>query len=355
MNRNFFISLLMLIPATPMMAQRITAKQSVIDCGQILFRKPITAEFELKNKGFGKTKIDEVRTSCGCTTLSYPTDDIAGGETFMVKAMYDAKQMGHFEKQIGIYANGSKDPLILTLRGTVVDEIVDFSGTYPFTVGDLKTDKNNIEFDDVNKGEVPYQTIHLMNTTNQTIQPVIMHLPNYLTAKVSPTKIAPGHAGTATLVLNSRKLRDYGLTQTSVYVGMFPGDKVASSKEITVSAVLLPGLSYLSEQTKAEAPSLKLSTTTLDLGSFEGKAKKKGEILVKNQGHSTLVIRKLQLFTGGLQVSLNKTKIAAGETAKLKITAIAKDLKMVRRKPRILMITNDPTNAKVVIDIHIKE
>ena len=31
--------------------------------------------------------------------------------------------------------------MILTLRGVVVDEIVDFSGDYPFAVGSVRTDK----------------------------------------------------------------------------------------------------------------------------------------------------------------------------------------------------------------------
>jgi len=51
-----------------------------------------------------------------------------------------------------------------------------------------------------------------------------------------------------------------------------------------------------------------------------------------------------------LQVSLNKTKLAPGEYAKLKITAVERDLKLVK-EPRVLMITNDPEQPKVVIEV----
>ena len=57
----------------------------------------------------------------------------------------------------------------------------------------------------------------------------------------------------------------------------------------------------------------------------------------------------------GLQVSLKKSKIQPGETVKLKVTAVASELKKSRSKnPRVLMITNDPDNAKVVVKVKVK-
>ena len=93
-----------------------------------------------------------------------------------------------------------------------------------------------------------------------------------------------------------------------------------------------------------------MSTTTLNLGPFNGKKKLKGEIEIQNTGKSQLDITKLQMFTMGLQVSLNKSKLAPGEYAKLKITATERDLRLAR-SPRVLMITNDPEQPKVVIEV----
>ena len=63
----------------------------------------------------------------------------------------------------------------------------------------------------------------------------------------------------------------------------------------------------------------------------------------------------MQMFTSGLKVRLNKTKIKPGESAKMKITAYKKQLKHARSKPRVLMITKDPNKPKVVINIDIKD
>ncbi len=336
-------------------AQKIATQHEVVDCGQVVFRHPVAAEFQMKNEGSKPLVINQVLKSCGCTSVEYPKNSIAPGDSFVVKTIYDAKQMGTFAKQLCLYSNASSDPFILTMRGKVVSNVVDFAGSYDQMLGEIKSDAQEVEFDDVNRGDRPVQRIHIFNPTDQTMEPVVMHLPNYLQAIVSPSKLAPHHAAEVSLVLDSKKLRDFGLNQTSVYLGERPGDKVAPEKEIVVSAVLLPDFDQMTSEQKANAPKIQMSTTTLDLGSFNGKKKLKGEILVTNNGKSDLEIRSMQMFTMGLQVQLKKSKIAPGETVKMKVTAVAADLKKSRaKKPRILMITNDPDNAKVTVRVHVQ-
>ena len=354
MNNSILATLFLSMGCLSASAQRMEAVRKAIDCGQVLYRTPVTAVFEVKNKGGKPLSITTVRKSCGCTEVDYPKKEIPAGQVFKVKATYDAAQMGHFNKQIGLYTAAAKEPLILTLKGVVVDEVKDFSGAYPFTLGDVLVEKNNIEFDDVNRGDRPVQKIHIMNNSGKPVQPVLMHLPPYLQAEVSPSTIMSGRSGVASITLDSRELRHFGLTQTNIYLGMFPGDKVSADKEISVSAVLLPGFNELSQKALHNAPQIKLSATKVDLGNIYGRKVKKAEIDIVNTGHSILEISSLQMFTAGLKLSLNKTRILPGDIAKLKITADEKQLKNVKAAPRVLMITNDPKQAKVVITVNVK-
>ena len=327
----------------------------MVDCGQVKFRHPVTAEFVMKNEGNKPLVIHNMLKSCGCTEVEYPKKSIAAGESFVVKAVYDAKQMGTFNKQVCLYTNAADEPFILSMRGRVVSNVVDFAGPYNEMLGEIKSDVQEVEFDDVNRGDRPVQRIHIFNPTDQMMEPVVMHLPNYLQAQVSPSKVAPRHSAVVTLVLDSKKLRDLGLKQTSIYLGERPGDKIAPEKEIVVSSVLLPAFDNMTAAKKALAPKAELSTTNLDLGSFGNRKKLKGEVLITNKGKSKLEIRSMQMFTMGLQVQLKKSKIEPGETVKMKVTVVKPDLKKSRAKnPRILMITNDPDNAKVVVKIHVK-
>ena len=349
------ILMLSALLALPASAQKITTQHEVVDCGQVKFRHPVTAEFVMKNEGNKPLVIHNMLKSCGCTEVEYPKKSIAAGESFVVKAVYDAKQMGTFNKQVCLYTNAADEPFILSMRGRVVSNVVDFAGPYNEMLGEIKSDVQEVEFDDVNRGDRPVQRIHIFNPTDQMMEPVVMHLPNYLQAQVSPSKVAPRHSAVVTLVLDSKKLRDLGLKQTSIYLGERPGDKIAPEKEIVVSSVLLPAFDNMTAAKKALAPKAELSTTNLDLGSFGNRKKLKGEVLITNKGKSKLEIRSMQMFTMGLQVQLKKSKIEPGETVKMKVTVVNPDLKKSRAKnPRILMITNDPDNAKVVVKIHVK-
>lgn len=355
MNKKQLLALLLMMQVMiPITAQRLTVKDDAVDCGKVAYNKPVTATFELRNKGMRKLKIEDVKVSCGCIAAEYPKEEISGGDRFTLKLTYDARQLGHFEKTAGIFSNGSKKPVYLKMKGIVLSEVVDFSGTYPFEVGDLRVDKLDLEFDDINKGDRQVQEMHVINTGIKSLNPNLMHLPPYLTAEVTPKVLRPNHSGKIKITLNSSKLRDFGLTQTSIYLGNQLGEKVSADNEISVSAVLLPGFTGMTEANKQNAPKMVLSADSLFFD-FEGKARKRGEITITNSGRTTLKISSLQMFTNGLRVTLGKSDIEPGESTSLKITAISDKMKKLRTKPRVLMITNDPDRSKVVIKIKVKQ
>ena len=340
---------MLLLAMLPVKAQRLLVVTPEVNCGPTGYESPVTAVFELQNKGSRKLRISDVKVSCGCTSVDFPRNDIPGGEKFQLKMTYDARQLGHFQKQAAIYSNGSDKPVLLTMKGVVLAEMQDYAGNYQYSIGDLRTDLNELEFDDVNRGDQPVQEIHIYNAGATVCQPNLMHLPPYLTATMAPEKLAPGRGGKMTVTLNTDRLLDYGLTQTSVYLAQNPGDKVNTGNDIGVSVVLLP--SFNPDYTVSNIPKLELSAEQLTFD-FKGKAKMKGEITLTNKGHATLNISALQMFTAGLKVQLPKRELRPGESTKLKITGIAKDLKRARTKPRVLMITNDPEKAKVVISVN---
>ena len=57
------------------------------------------------------------------------------------------------------------------------------------------------------------------------------------------------------------------------------------------------------------------------------------------------------MFSSALSLSLNKSVLDPGEEAKLKVTANVERMKTSHSAPRVLMITNDPKNPKVEINV----
>lgn len=353
MNKKQTIFSLLLLAALPVAAQKLVSIRSDVDAGVTGYQQPITAVFEFQNKSHRKLRISKVVPDCNCTIVDYPTGDIGGNDKFQIRMTYNARQLGHFDKQAAIVSNGSSQPFYIRMKGVVLAELQEFTGSYNIEMGELRLDKSELEFDDINRGDVQQQVIHLYNSGSRVLQPNLMHLPAYLTAVTSPETLSPGRAGKITVTLNSDKLHDYGLTQTSVYLAAKLGEKVSRDKEIPVSAVLLPSFEGQSKQLLHNPARLQLSEETVDIH-FEGKSKKTEIIDVTNVGQSELNITSLQMFTSGLKISLGKRKLQPGESTKLKITALRDDLQKVRTRPRILMIVNDPQKPKVTITINAK-
>lgn len=351
MNKNIIVLSVLAALSAELRAQDIVAANDVVDCGQVEYNVPVTAEFELINNGKKRLRISEVQTSCGCMVADYPQQAIQSGEKFLVRVTFDSRQMGHFDKFADVCTEGSDTPLMLRMKGVVVREVKDYSGDYPYQIGALLADKNTLEFNDVDSGESPQLKIHIRNTGGETVEPVVMHLPDYLEADVSPSKIKSGRAGVVTITLDSKKLDNLGLTETKVFLGSKPGEKVDADKEINVSAVLLPTFQDMTDAELAMAPTIEVSEKELNLGAADGKKKLKGTIMIKNTGKSELRISNLQMFSSALSLSLNKPVLDPGEEAKLKVTANVERMKTSHSAPRVLMITNDPKNPKVEINV----
>ena len=141
-------------------AQTIESALELVDCGQVEFRKPITVNFKLKNNTGKPFSITEATTDCGCTTIEIPRATIAAGEEYKVTAVYDAKTLGRFVKRAYLTLNNGLEPLRLTIRGIVVDEVVSYAGGYHYTLGALMVDQNDIEFEDVNRSETIQDHTH---------------------------------------------------------------------------------------------------------------------------------------------------------------------------------------------------
>ena len=334
---------------------RLEVVSDVANMGEIMYQLPAKVSFTLRNTGTEPLLINEVIPSCGCTAVDWTHEPVAPGAEGMVTAIYDAKMLGVFQKDFEIYTNASDEPFYLHIQGRVVSKLSDYSGTFPIDLGNVRLNVNNVEFDNVNKGDSPIVELQIVNMGRKSYKPYLMHLPTYLSAQYVPEVLSGGRIGKILLTLDSEKLHQMGLTQTSVYLARKMGDKVSDENEITVSAVLLPDFSSLSVAERLNAPRLELSADTIDMEPLGRKRKRTMEVEVRNTGKSTLEVRSLQVFNRALTVSLSERNIPAGGAAKMKVTVLAKYLDKVKGSPRVLLITNDPARSKEIITVNVKQ
>ena len=332
---------------------KATLDKKVHEFGVVLWKHPATATFTIKNDGDKPLVISNVTTSCGCTVADWTKTPIAPGATGTVSSTFDAKALGHFYKDIGVYCNAADRPIYLMIQGEVSADPKNYTLTHPFEIGAIRLNKDAIEFDDANKGDKPTMEILVANTTNEVYAPVLMHLPPYMEAVAVPERIGKKGTGKIKVTLDTDKLPKFGLTTATVYLSRFPGDKVGEENAIPVSAVLLPDFSHISQQQRLNPPAVELSTEELTLPSLAENEKKSQKIVVKNVGKSDLEITDLQVFNSALGVQLKKRVLKPEASTKMKITAYGKYLKKVKGTPRVLMITNDPNCPKIIVKVNV--
>ena len=76
-------------------------------------------EFKLRNDSTGILVINNISTSCGCTTPTYSKRPVKSGKTANIKVAYDASRIGNFNKSVYVYTNYSNNPIELKIKGTM--------------------------------------------------------------------------------------------------------------------------------------------------------------------------------------------------------------------------------------------
>ena len=88
-----------------------------VSLGSFDWQKEQKTTFTLKNIGDKPLVIEDVNTSCGCTTVNYSKEPIQPGKELVLEVSYKAEHAEHFNKTITVYCNSESSPIRLTILG----------------------------------------------------------------------------------------------------------------------------------------------------------------------------------------------------------------------------------------------
>ena len=97
----------------------MTFRYSDHNFGSVESGSDVSYEFEFINTGKEPLVINNVSTSCGCTTPSWPREPIPSKGRAVIKVRYDSNRIGNFSKTITVYSNSSNSPVVLSIKGNV--------------------------------------------------------------------------------------------------------------------------------------------------------------------------------------------------------------------------------------------
>ena len=95
-------------------------KSETIELGKIIQNNPSPGIFEVTNISKEPLLIEQANPTCGCTISDYTKTPIAPGEVGTIKATYNAKNIGMFEKHLTVKFAGVDGMKSITIKGEVI-------------------------------------------------------------------------------------------------------------------------------------------------------------------------------------------------------------------------------------------
>jgi len=97
----------------------IEFEKKVVDFGTLKVGDVKVVTITYKNIGKKPLILDDVISSCDCTTVDWDKAPVMPGKTGTIKATYTAKNEGLISKRITVLSNANTDRVILQLKGEV--------------------------------------------------------------------------------------------------------------------------------------------------------------------------------------------------------------------------------------------
>ena len=95
----------------------ITVSTKQLDFGSFDWQQAQTKMFSLQNTGKYPLVVQDITTSCGCTSVEYSKEPVQPGESLEMKVTYKADHAEHFNKTITVYCNAAVSPLQFKIVG----------------------------------------------------------------------------------------------------------------------------------------------------------------------------------------------------------------------------------------------
>ena len=95
----------------------VSIDKKYMDLGTFDWKKQKSCEFILTNIGQELLVVDNVITSCGCTTVEYSKTPVQPEKNLTLKVKYTADRPEYFNKTITVYCNEKDSPILLNISG----------------------------------------------------------------------------------------------------------------------------------------------------------------------------------------------------------------------------------------------
>ncbi len=297
--------------------------------------------FVFKNTGAEPIIINNVKSSCGCTTPNWTNKPVRAGETGNINVVYHTKgRPGNFHKSITVYSNAENSPTVLKISGNVIPRPKKPEEEYRYLIDKIRFKRRNIHFANIYNDETRTETVEFLNISQEPVELSVTTKtakPKHLSVTISPKVVAPGQKGTMTIKYDAAAQGDWDYVRDDFLLDV--NGKYDSRYRISVSATIKE---RFTKEDLLNPPAITFITPQLyEFGNIT-----KGDVVehtfkFKNTGKSDLKIRKVRASCGCTGAVTGKKVLKPGEEGTVKAVFRSASKKGAQRNT-ITMITNIP-------------
>ncbi len=249
--------------------------------------------FEFKNTSNKPVVINNIITSCGCTTPNWPKKPIMPGESGKVEVTYLNDQGPYpFDKSLTVYTSASSRPIILRITGLAYENERSMKDMFPVTFGPLGVKNNVIRGGQIAQGNSKKGSFTIANISNKDVKLLWENVSKGLKLSLPPKNIVKANSiEEIEWEIDTKAETHWGNTTYSADV-MFNGIKASTKLEI--ETMIIDNFSTLTKEEKNKASMVLAENSSFDFGTVKKGEKVKAHFNLRNTGHSPLVIHKIE-------------------------------------------------------------
>jgi len=303
---------------------------------------PAEVQFDFTNTGQVPVKITNVRASCGCTTSGWTREPVMPGAKGFIKAVYNPRNRpGPFHKTLTVSTDSKQSTIVLRIQGKVEPKPRTIEDDFPTVMGALRVKYRAFNMGRVYDNKPATKEFEVYNQSDKPLsfRPEIEG-PKYVLIAFNPQKIGPKQRGKVVITYDGKPRNDLGFMSDNIVLYTDEeGD--AARKTFSVYADLNEYFAPMTADAAALAPRLLISEKVHNFGAVDQGSTVETSFILKNDGKSSLNIRKLHASCGCTVASLAKEDLAPGEQVEMKI-AFNTTGRRGNQQKSITIYSNDP-------------